>query len=716
MLVPFLCWLLVGAFARARARQEEIGSSVAMRPARTCPTSPSESTWCTGAVHRASQPWFGSRPHRGDTADIGAVRPQRPIVNSSLMVSGVVIIGVSSFRFVSGHHHRESAMVESTEFREGGRRLRFGPVEISVDMCVGGRELTEPKASPAGSVVAFVAQWGSERGVVVVPVDGGPERVVTTEPRPAPGRGLAGGCFDWMPDGSGLVYAAGDGDLWLQPVPGGPARRISDVGEDRRCEAPALSEDGRHVAAVVDQAEVWVWDIADGSGRRIDRGTADFVFDPSPMPEAFGRGWIWQAWNVPDMPWDASRAEFVVERNGARHGEYVPAASIQQLRHHPDGRGLSVRDDTGWLNLWLGDEPLVDEPFEHAGPTWGTGQRSYAASPTGDRVAFTRNERGFGRLCVVDTATREVREVGRGVHGQLTWARDRLVALRTGARTPTQVVSYDTTTWDRRVLAVGPVAGWEAADLPEPDTLQIEQDGVVLHARRYDAGGRRTICWVHGGPTDQWQVDFRPRIAYWWSRGWDVLVPDPRGSTGHGRAYQQALRGAWGRLDVDDTAAILRACHAADEGTPARTVLMGSSSGGLTVLGMLATYPELAAGAVVLYPVADVSVLSEASHRFEAHYAATLAGPPDDAATLRARSPIAVAHEITSPLLVMHGDADPVVPLSSTVELVDVIRAAGGDVELVVYRDEGHGLRNPANRRDEYRRTVEFLSGVVDGR
>lgn len=483
-------------------------------------------------------------------------------------------------------------------------------------MCVGGRDLTEPRISPDGSVVAVVVRWGSECAIVLLPVDGGPERIVTSRPQPAPGRGLGGGCLAWMPDGSGVVYAARDGDLWLQPLPGGPPRRVSDVGADHRCEGPAVSADGREVAAVIDQAEVWVWHLDDGAARRIDRGTADFVFDPSPVPGDHERGWIWQAWNVPDMPWDASRAEYVVDRDGARqHGEFIPGGAVQQLRHHPDGRGLCVRDDTGWLNVWLGDEPLVDESHEHAGPTWGMGQRSFACAPAGDRVAFTRNEQGFGRLCVVDTHSGRVTDVGRGVHGQLSWAGERLVALRGGARTPTQVVCYDTTTWQRRVLAVGPIAGWEAADLPEPEAVEVDHDGVVLHARRYGTRGARTICWVHGGPTDQWQVDFRPRIAYWWSRGWDVLVPDPRGSTGHGREYQQALRGRWGRLDVDDTAAILRAHHAAGAGTPERTVLMGSSSGGLTVLGLMARHTDLAAGGVVMYPVADLAALADASHR-----------------------------------------------------------------------------------------------------
>ena len=129
------------------------------------------------------------------------------------------------------------------------------------------------------------------------------------------------------------------------------------------------------------------------------------------------------------------------------------------------------------------------------------------------------------------------------------------------------------------MLAVGPVTAWDVVDLPEPELVEVERDGTVLHARRYVAGEGRTLCWVHGGPTDQWQVEFMPRVAYWWAQGYDVLVPDPRGSTGHGRRYQQALHGEWGRLDVDDVAAIVADSHARGWSTPGRTVMIGQLVG-----------------------------------------------------------------------------------------------------------------------------------------
>ncbi|NNE12514.1 MAG: S9 family peptidase [Ilumatobacter sp.] len=586
--------------------------------------------------------------------------------------------------------------------------------DISVDLCIGGRDLTEPKLSPDGTTVAFVVRWGSMAAIATVAVDGGPERVVTVEPAPAPGRGLGGGCFEWLPDGSALVYAARDGNLWLQPVPGGSPRPITDVEEDRRHEAPAVSPDGSGVVSALDQAEIWWHPLGDGDRtvRRLDDGSADFVFDPHATSDGSAVAWV--GWSVPDMPWDSARIESFELAIGTRTST-VGTGSIQQPRSMPDGRRLSVRDDTGWLNVWLDDAPLVEEPFEHAGPTWGMGQRSYAVSPAGDRVAFTRNEAGFGRLCVADVAAGEVDEIGRGVHGQLTWVGERLVALRTGARTPTEIVSYDTGSFERTSLVVGPLAGWDAVELPEPTLVEVDHHGVTLHARRYVAGRGRTICWVHGGPTDQWQVEFMPRIAFWWSRGWDVLAVDPRGTTGHGRAYQQALQGEWGRMDVDDTAAILRASHEVGDSTPSATVLMGSSSGGLTVLGLMAHHPSLAAGGVTLYPVADLAVLAEESHRFEAHYTISLVGPLDDVETYAERSPVGYADRIAGPLLVMHGDEDPVVPLSSTVALAERMRAAGGDVQLVVMEGEGHGFRDPANKRREYELTQSFVERIVAG-
>lgn len=592
---------------------------------------------------------------------------------------------------------------------------------IPVERCIGGRELTEPRLSPDGATVALVSRSAAGGAVVLVPAEGGPERQLTASPAPQPGRGTGGGCFDWMPTGDGVVYAGREGDLWLQRVGAVAAEQLTEHGADVPVQSPTISPDGDRVAYTVDLAEVWVASRSSGTWRaeRVDGGAHDFVMDPAWSPD--GERLAWQAWSVPHMAWDRSTVVVRHLPTGSVE-EHHDAGQRQQPRFGPDGTLWYLADDGGWLNLWRDGAPVFDEPFEHGGPSWGPGQRSFAVAPSGSLVAFTRNERGFGRLCVLDLATGEVAELGKGVHAGLHWVGEHLACVRSGARTPTQVVTYRTSAAGvsaapaRTTLAVGPLAGWEAADLSEPELVEARsRDGEELHARLYrpahTADPPRLLCWVHGGPTDQWQVGFLARQAHWLSRGFSILVPDHRGSTGHGRAYQQALHGRWGELDADDVADVLAGVQRRLGVSPERTALVGSSAGGLTCLGVVARAPELAAACVVLYPVTDLADLAERSHRFERHYTDTLVGTGHDLRDrAAARSPLAHAAAVARrPLLVLHGTDDPVVPVDQSRALVDAVREAGGHVQLVEYEGEGHGFRQPANQLDEYAQLAAFL-------
>ena len=587
---------------------------------------------------------------------------------------------------------------------------------IAVERCVVSRELTEPRLSPDGRTLVYAMAAGGAAALIIDALDGSPPRQLTSYPPPRPGRGLGGGCWCWTPDGGAVVYVAIDGDLWLQPVRRGNVRRLTDVGEERSAAAPAVTRDGTRVVYVIDEAEVWSTRLSDCAATRLDDGSADFIFDPCPTPD--GRGCVWHAWNVPDMPWDASRLDGVRFDTGERTRRVVEG-TLQQPRFLPDGTPICLRDDDGWLNVWVGEAPLVAEPFEHGGPVWGMGQRSFAVSPDGGQVAFTRNEGGFGRLCVADVGGGEARDVARGVHGQLSWQGTRLAAVRTGARTPTQIIVHDTQTWERRVVAVGPLSGWEDEGLVEPELVEVTAaDGAVLHARLYRADrSARLLCWLHGGPTDQWQVTFMPRLAFFREQGWNILVPDHRGSTGHGRQYQQALRGRWGELDVSDVADALVHAHSMGWGRPGTTVVAGSSAGGFTALCLAARRGDVVSGVIAAYPVTDLDDLDTRGHRFERHYNESLLGPlPQGADLRRQRSPLTFAGDVHVPVLLLHGDADPVVPVDQSVTFADRCRDGGGEVELVVYAGEGHGFRKPENQLDEYRRIQDFLVRTVSGR
>lgn len=587
-------------------------------------------------------------------------------------------------------------------------------------MAAEGRALAEPRLSPDGRRLAFLATAGGTARIVVVDADGGPEVVITTAPAPVPSQAYGGGAFDWLPDGSGVVYAGIDGGLWRQPVDGGPPVQL--VAGPGPVAAPAVAPDGSRVAYVVDTRDIAVvgtgpdgpWPV------RLSTG-ADFALDPAWSPDS--RSVAWVEWDVPAMPWDESR---VVVREADAQGEPKVVAggegvAVSQPRFSADGTLGFVDDTSGWANVVAGDV-RIDESLEHGGPTWGPGERSWCWSPDGASVAYTRNEDGFGSLHVRDLRSGADRRVGRAVHGALSWVGQRIAAIRSGGITPTAIVVYDgdpvppDESHARRTIARGPVAGFEGV-VAEPEVVRWPaDDGTAIVGRLYrptDAAlgdPPPLIAWVHGGPTGQWEVSFRARFAYWTDRGWAVLVPDHRGSTGHGRAFRQALHGRWGELDVEDTAAGLRAAAERGWGDPERFVVMGGSAGGFTVLNLLASHPDLCAAGIDLFGVADLFDLDETTHRYEAHYLHSIVGPlPDAADRYRDRSPVHRADAITAPLLILQGDADKVVPLAQSQAIHDRLRALGRTVELHVYEGEGHGWGRPQTVIDELERTESFL-------
>lgn len=625
-------------------------------------------------------------------------------------------------------------------------------------MVAAGAALIEPRLSPDATAVAYLVRRGSEAQLVVRrlgPGPGiaiGPELVLTTDPGVAAGHPDGGGSFCWTSDGRTIVFVARDGRLFRIAASGGPASLV--VGPHAAGAglwSPTCSPDGSWVAYIEEDDDTAVLAMAplDPSVgwpvRLTAPDEADFTIDPHWGPDG---ALAWHRWSVPDMPWDGGQiVSAPIDLSTRSRGPSTVIDSlgaVGQPRWSPDGSLLAlVSDAGGWRNVVVVDRngsvvARFDEQFEHADPTWGPGQASFAWSPDGRSIAFERNEQGFGRLCIADVsagsadAGEPVRELGRGVHRALSWGitpdgHERIVAVRQGARTPTQLVVYEpdapADAATRTVLAVGPVAGWDELDLPEPEVVTWKAgDGAEIPGRLYrpkagDGGPPPLLVSIHGGPTGQTRVAWNARYAYFLSRGWAILVPDHRGTTGWGRAFQQAMLGRWGDLDIHDTAAGVRHAMAAGWCDPDRVVAMGGSAGGFTVLGLLGRHPELFAAGVDLYGVTDLIDLDATTHRFERHYQRRLVGErPATESTYLERSPVSYAADITAPLLVLHGTANRSVPIAQSEALVAVLEGLGRPVELHRYEGEGHGWSRADIVVDELTRIGAFLDRHVTGR
>jgi dipeptidyl aminopeptidase/acylaminoacyl peptidase len=589
--------------------------------------------------------------------------------------------------------------------------------------------VAEPRWSASGRLVAWVDAFDGRADLVVATANGAaPPRTVTADVHVTVVGAYGGGAFAWVGDDQ-LVYAAADGRLLVVEVEAGDggARVIS---RDGRAAAPAVSPDGTRVAFTLDiavaplDASAWPARVSED---------ADYAWDP--VWGAAGDVLVWHEWDLPNMPWDGSRIAARKVDGLAPAGDAQVLAggddvAVGQPRAAPDGSALAfVSDATGWANVWVADadgsraRPLLEEPCEHAEPSWGPGQRSFAWSPDSAALVFGRNRAGFGHLVVAGADGSGARPVSSGWHHGLDWGEPGLVCVCSAPRVAPAVTVNPADTDPGRVLAAGAVAGLEAAATVEPEAVEWQaDDGVIVPGLLWrppaPALGAGTLppllVDVHGGPTGQAIASWSPRQQFFLDRGWAVLAPNYRGSTGYGRAYTQALAARWGHGDVTDTAAGIRHARRARWCDVDRVAVIGGSAGGLTVLLLAARHPNLVRAAVSLYGVTDLFDLAETTHRFESRYLDRIVGTlPRNAGRYRDRSPVTHAAEITVPVLMLQGVDDKVVPPGQARLMVDAMRAAGTPVDYHEYDGEGHGFTRAATVADALERTDAFLTRHV---
>ncbi len=568
--------------------------------------------------------------------------------------------------------------------------------------------------------------------------------------------GYGGGDFTL---GTGFVYfvEAESGRLYRQEVPYGSPQPVTP--EFGKCASPGLSPDGRWLLFVhtyEDQDSLAIVDVAGAFWPRKLVSGDDFYMQPVWHPGGEAIAWI--AWDQPNMPWDGTYLRLASLRivegelplaDNVRTLAGDKSTSIFQPQFSPDGRYLAYTSDaTGWWQLYVYDleseqhRQLTSAAADHGRPAWVQGLRNYSFSPGGKEIIFIRNQMGFANLWRIDLETGgegkiPLDEVYTNLE-QIAVAPNldqtgklRVALLASGSAITDRVIEVtlpppapsSQVTSQVHILQRGSAEDL-SPDLYSP-TQPITWQGLDSkpvhglffppHNPDFEAGGSPPlIVTIHGGPTSQVRAFFNPRAQYFATRGYAVLEVNYRGSTGYGRPYWQALYGEWGRYDVEDALSGVR--HLVDQGLVdgSRTVIMGGSAGGFTVLQSLVDHPGFYKAGVCLYGVANQFTLAADTHKFEASYLDMLLGPLPQAADLyRKRSPIFHADQIQDPLIVFQGEEDVVVPRAQSDEIVASLQRRGIPHEYHLYPGEGHGFRKTGTIEHFYQAVERFLRQYV---
>jgi dipeptidyl aminopeptidase/acylaminoacyl peptidase len=390
----------------------------------------------------------------------------------------------------------------------------------------------------------------------------------------------------------------------------------------------------------------------------------------------------------------------------------------------PDGRRvLFVAEAESYrrLGVWSMDEEsvcwLVEDP--------GRNIEYSFVPPNGGAVVVVGIEQAGMRASLLD--------VQNGTETSLQHTRGNLVPLAQAdnggwicthydALHPVDLVRYSEEDGERASLT----GLSERVDIDEERLVPAEDfrwrsvDGIEIQGWLYRTRGEKhgTIVLVHGGPTSHAEDRFNAQIQYLASRGFDVLAPNYRGSTGFGLPFQEAIKqDGWGGREQKDIRSGIEALIEAGVAEPGRIGVTGTSYGGYSAWWAITHFdPEIVAAAAPICGMTDLALDYYATRPDLRPYSEEMMGgsPRDVPHRYRERSPINSVKNIKGNLLIVQGSKDPNVTTDNVHAVTKALEEHRIPYELLTFEDEGHGIARPKNLRVLYPRLAEFFHKAFD--
>ena len=261
-----------------------------------------------------------------------------------------------------------------------------------------------------------------------------------------------------------------------------------------------------------------------------------------------------------------------------------------------------------------------------------------------------------------------------------------------------------------------PLGKTEAVRWKSKDGLEVE--GLLTYPANYEAGKKYPLILnIHGGPTGVFTESFIGRgspypLAVFAARGYAVLRPNPRGSSGYGRTFRFANYNDWGGRDYEDDQAGVDHVISLGVADPERLAIMGWSYGGFMTSWTITQTHRFKAAAVGA-GVTDLWSFTGTSDipGFLPDYFGGEPWAQFDA--FQKHSPITYVKNVTTPTLVLHGEADARVPTSQGYEYYHALKRQGVTAKMVVYPRQPHGPTEPKFILDIMQRHLDWMEKYV---
>ncbi|HLK21225.1 MAG TPA: alpha/beta fold hydrolase [Bryobacteraceae bacterium] len=619
------------------------------------------------------------------------------------------------------------------------------PPLIDRELLFGDPEITAAEVSPDGKYLAFMKPWSKTRNIWVKKTDEpfSAAKLLTTETK----RPVAG--YLWSRDGKFILYAKdkdGDENFNLYSVdPAAKAAAGADAPPSRdltgltgvRVQPYSVPKNDPDVVYIGlnDRDKAWhdLYKLKISTGERtLLRKNTDRI-----------SGWVFDLEGKLRLATrTADNGDQEILRADANGFTKIYSCDVFEtcgpLRFHKDGKRFYMETNKGHdvdlSGLVLFDpetlklEPVESDPLKHV--DFGAAVFSEAT----DELAMTAYEDDHLRRYFRDKSFEadykwlEAKFPGKeiGVASRSNDEKIWLVSAHSDTE-PGDNYLFDRTTHTlthqykiREKLPRESLASMHAVRYKSSDGLEIP--AYLTLPKGVPGKGLPTVIVPHGGPWARDEWGYNPLAQFFANRGYAVLMPNFRGSTGFGKKFLNAGNGEWGKKMQDDITWGVKYLVAEGVADPKRIGILGGSYGGYATLAGVVYTPDLYRAAVDIVGPSNLITLLEAIPPYwEAGRKIMYArmadpGTPEGKAWLKDRSPLTQADKIKTPLLVVQGANDPRVNKREAEQIVVALRDRGFPVEYMLAPDEGHGFARPVNNLAMFMATEKFLAKYLDGR